>query len=61
MTEEKKLLSIGEANQRYGIGVNRLRAIVKDDHECRYHLMVGRVIKIKRDAFDQLVNMVQEL
>lgn len=53
---EKLLLSIKEASELFGIGEHRLREIVSDDYECRYHLMIGRVIRIKRHAFEEFIN-----
>ena len=60
-SNEKILLSIKEASDRYGIGSHRLRAIMKEDYECRYHLMIGRVIKIKKENFDKYVSEAEEL
>ena len=44
----KYLLSIKEASSLFGIGQHRLREIISEDYEYKYHLMLGRVIKIKR-------------
>lgn len=59
--QEKLLLSIMEASQLFGIGQNRLREIVRDDYNGVYHLMVGRVIKIKRKPFEEYLNKVQQI
>lgn len=59
--EEKFLLSISEASKIFGIGKNRLREIVRDDYDCQYHLNVGRNIKIKRQSFENYLNMMQEI
>ena len=58
---EKLLLSIKEASDLFGIGEHRLREIVRDDYECRYHLMIGRVIRIKRQPFEKFINQVGEI
>lgn len=50
-----------KAAQLYGIGQHRLRKIISEDYECRYHLMIGRVIKIKKKAFEEFLDIVQEL
>lgn len=50
--ENKILLSIKEASSLFGIGQHRLRAIISEDYGCKYHLMMGRTIKIKRKAFE---------
>ena len=59
--EEKKLLSIKETSRLFGIGQHRLREIVREDYEHRYHLMIGRVIKIKRQQFEKFVNQVEQI
>ena len=48
---EKKLLSIKEAAALFGIGQHRLREIVREDYDYRYHLMIGRIIRIKRQPY----------
>lgn len=58
---EKYLLSIKEASKRYGIGEHRLRQIISEDYECRYHLMVGRVIRIKGKQFEEYLAIVKEI
>jgi hypothetical protein len=45
--KDKLLLSIKETSDLFGIGQHRLRDIIREDYDCKYHLMVGRVIKIK--------------
>ena len=54
--ETKPLISIKEASELYGIGQHRLRDIMRDDFECRYHLKIGRTIKIKRQLFEEFLN-----
>lgn len=60
-TNEKFLLSIKEASELFGIGQHRLRELVYEDYECRYHLMLGRVIKIKRKQFEEFLNKVEQI
>lgn len=59
--QEKLLLSITEASRIFGIGQHRLRKIVDEDFNCKYHLTLGRVIKIKRKPFEQYINDVQQI
>lgn len=58
---DKVLLSIKEASDLFGIGQHRLRNIVRDDYECKYHLTIGRVIKIKRPSFEKFINDVEQI
>lgn len=58
---EKLLLSIVEASRLFGIGQHRLRNIVRDDYEYKYHLMIGRTIKIKRKPFEEYIDKVQQV
>ena len=58
---EKKLLSIKEAAALFGIGQHRLREIVREDYDCRYHLMIGRIIRIKRQPFEQFIDEVEQI
>ena len=57
----KYLLSIKEASELFGIGQHRLREIVSEDYECKYHLMLGRNIKIKRENFEEFLNKVEQI
>lgn len=59
--EQKLLLSIKEASLLFGIGQHRLRKIIQDDYCSRYHLKIGRVIKIKRKPFEEFINNVEEV
>ena len=59
--EDKFLLSIKEASSLFGIGQHRLREIVSEDYECKYHLMLGRNIKIKRENFEEFLNKVEQI
>ena len=58
---EKKLLSIKEAAALFGIGQHRLREIVREDYDCRYHLMIGRIIRIKRQPFEKFIDKVEQI
>lgn len=58
---DKFLLSIKEASDLFGIGQHRLREIISEDYECRYHLMVGRTIKIKKDRFIDFLNNSEQI
>ena len=57
----KYLLSIKEASSLFGIGQHRLREIISEDYEYKYHLMLGRVIKIKRENFEEFLNEVEQI
>ena len=59
--EDKVLLSIKEASNLVGIGQHRLRDIIRTDYECKYHLTIGRVIKIKRNSFEDFINKVEQI
>ena len=56
--ETKILLNIKEASDLFGIGQHRLREIVREDYGNKYHLMLGRTIKIKRKQFEEFLNQV---
>ena len=58
---DKFLLSIKEASDLFGIGQHRLREIISEDYEYKYHLMLGRVIKIKRENFEEFLNKVEQI
>ena len=58
---DKYLLSIKEASSLFGIGQHRLREIISEDYEYKYHLMLGRVIKIKRENFEEFLNKVEQI
>ncbi len=59
--QEKILLSITEASHLFGIGQHRLREMIREDYGCKYHLTIGRVIKIKRKAFEEYINNVEQI
>ena len=58
---EKLLLSVKETSDLFGIGQHRLREIIREDYECKYHLMIGRVIKIKRRSFEEFISKVEQI
>ena len=59
--EEKYLLSVAETAKLYGIGQHRIREIVKEDYGFKYHLMVGRIIKIKKQPFEHFLYNVEQI
>ena len=59
--ENKILLNIKEASDLFGIGQHRLREIVREDYGNKYHLMLGRTIKIKRKQFEEFLNQVEQI
>jgi len=59
--ENKVLLNIKEASDLFGIGQHRLRDIVRDDFNNKFHLMVGRTIKIKRKPFEEFIEQVEQI
>ena len=61
MINEKFLLSIKEASELFGIGQHRLREIINEDYGCKYHLTMGRVIKIKREQFEIFLNKAEQI
>lgn len=59
--ENKVLLNIKEASDLFGIGQRRLREIVHEDFGNKYHLMLGRTIKIKRKQFEEFIEQVEQI
>lgn len=59
--ENKYLLSVSEASKLYGIGQHRMREIIREDYNCKYHLMIGRVIKIKKQPFELFLNNAEQI
>lgn len=57
----KLLLSVKEASVLFGIGQHRLRDIIREDYDCKYHLMIGRVIKIKRQSFEEFIGKSEQI
>lgn len=55
------LLNTKEAFDLFWIGQNRLREIVHEDFENKYHLMLGRTIKIKRKQFEEFIDQVEQI
>lgn len=61
MNNDKFLLSVKEASDLFGIGQHRLRELVSEDYGCKYHLMIGRIIKIKRQQFEDFLNKAEQI
>lgn len=59
--KDKILLNIKEASDLFGIGQHRLREIINEDYGNKYHLMLGRTIKIKRKPFEAFIEQVEQL
>ena len=59
--DSKILLTIKEASELFGIGQHRLREIVQEDYGNKYHLMLGRTIKIKRKPLENYIEQVAEI
>lgn len=59
--ENKILLTVKEASDLFGIGQRRLREIVHEDFGNKYHLMLGRTIKIKRKQFEEFIDQVEQI
>ena len=59
--ENKILLNIKEASDLFGIGQHRLREIISEDYGSKYHLMLGRTIKIKRKPFEEFIEQVEQI
>lgn len=58
---DKLLLSVKEASVLFGIGQHRLRDIIREDYDCKYHLMIGRVIKIKRQSIEEFIGKSEQI
>ena len=59
--DNKVLLNIKGASDLFGIGQHRLREIVREDYGNKYHLMLGRTIKIKRKQFEEFIGNVEQI
>ena len=59
--KDKTILSVKEASALFGIGQHRLREILRDDDECRYHFMIGRIIRIKKAEFENFLKNVEQV
>ena len=51
---EKKLLSVEEASELFGIGRNKIREL-SDDDNCPFVLWIGAHRRIKREAFEEFI------
>lgn len=54
-------MNVAEASELFGIGQHRLREIVQEDYNSKFHLMLGRTIKIKRKQFEEFIEQVEQL
>ena len=59
--DNEVLLNIKEASDLFGSGQHRLREIVREDYGNKYHLMLGRTIKIKRKQFEEFIGNVEQI
>ena len=56
--KEKKLLTVNEAAEFFGIGRNRIREL-SNDKDCPFVIWIGSHRKIKREAFEQFLMGLQ--
>ncbi|WP_416862025.1 excisionase [Laedolimicola ammoniilytica] len=35
--------------------------MLREDYDCRYHLMIGRSIRIKRQPFEKFIDKVEQI
>lgn len=59
--EDKVLLNTKEASDLFGIGQHRLREIMREDYGNKYHLMLGRTLKIKRKQFEEFIDQAEQI
>ena len=52
--KDKKLLSIEEAADLFGIGMGKIRELTDSDN-CPFVIWIGSHRKIKRDAFEEYI------
>ena len=57
---EKAVLSLREAAEYSGIGINRLRELASSD-ECKFVLRVGNRRLFKRKLFEEFLNQSQSI
>lgn len=57
---EKALLTLTEAAQYSGIGINKLRAIT-DDEDCPFVLFVGSKRLLKRKKFESFIEQAYSI
>ena len=53
--EEKKLLSVDEAAELFGIGRNKIRELT-NDKDCPLVIWIGSHWRIKREAFEKFIS-----
>ena len=52
--KDKKLLSVEEAAELFGIGRGKIRELT-NDYRCPFVIWIGGHRKIKRDAFEEFI------
>ena len=52
--KDKKLLSVGEAADLFGIGRNKIREL-SSDFDCPFVIWIGGHRRIKREAFEEFI------
>lgn len=57
---EKAVLSLREAAEYSGIGINRLRELASSD-DCKFVLRVGNRRLFKRKLFEEFLNQSQSI
>lgn len=58
---DKFCLTVEEGAAYFGIGENKLRALISNDPFADYILKVGRKTLIKRDLFEEYLNGVDSI
>lgn len=53
--KEKKLLTVNEAAELFGIGRNKIRELT-NDKDCPYVIWIGSHRRIKREAFEKFIS-----
>ena len=51
----KKLLTVNEAAQLFGVGINKIRSLTEDD-ECPFVIWIGAHRRIKRVEFEHYLD-----
>lgn len=59
--QDKYTLSIEEATEYFGIGSKTLRRILKDDPKADFIIMIGTHIRIKRKAFEKVLDRIHSV
>lgn len=58
---DKTLISVKEASDLFGIGERKIRDLLHNDTDSRYHMMVGRVMRVKRQAFENFLGKASQI